>query len=156
MQVLICTFCSRGFFCSSCATCLVVNMTMDLIWSFRLLNSSFSLELRWSFINLASHLHCMNECISHSIFSLQCLCLWHLLQDISTWKWLSIYRIRTAWIIVHFLMFILVVFDYRLENIKVHTRFVMCFHLFKLLPCCPLLYFILSLLNASIFSVLSI
>jgi hypothetical protein len=36
-------------------------------------------------------------------------------------------------------MFILLVFDYRLENIKVHIRLVMCFHLLKLFPCCALI-----------------
>jgi len=42
-------------------------------------------------------------------------------------------------------MFILVVFDYKLENIKVHTRLVMCFNLFKLFPCWPSIYYFFSL-----------
>jgi len=48
-----------------------------------------------SFINLASHLHCMNECTSHSIFPLQGLCSWPLLQDIWHGNGLSIHSIKT-------------------------------------------------------------
>jgi hypothetical protein len=44
-------------------------------------------------------------------------------------------------------MFILLVFDYRLENIKVHIRLVMCFHLLKLFLCCIFFISIMKYVN---------